>query len=116
MTGDVKYLKRAEQAIKSFETYLKVKNNGYAGLFDVNDNSSDRQMIDDTTSFWFAEVLKYLYVDILFYFIQKYQPFFLRARYLTFDDPKKFSLDECKISIFFSLYFCSWLLLMEHHV
>ena len=60
VTGDSKYLERAEQAIKSFETYCKVQNNGYAGLNDVDDSSSSRQMIDDTSSFWFGEVLKYL--------------------------------------------------------
>ena len=73
VTGDSKYLERAEKAMKSFETYCKVENNGYAGLIDVDDNSSSRQMIDDTESFWFSEVLKYLYVD-LFYFIFEYQP------------------------------------------
>ena len=67
VTGDPKYLERAEQAIKSFETYCKVEdNNGYAGLIDVDDSSSDRQMYDDTSSFWFSEVLKYLYVGFYF--------------------------------------------------
>jgi len=74
VTGDSKYLERAEQAIKSFETYCKVENNGYAGLINVDDNSSSRQMIDDTESFWFGEVLKYLS--------------------LTFDDPNNISLDK----------------------
>ena len=74
VTGDSKYLERAEQAIKSFETYCKVQNNnGYAGLNDVDDSSSNRQMIDDTSSFWFGEVLKYLYVEF-FFFRQEYQP------------------------------------------
>lgn len=65
VTGDDKYLDRAASAIKSFQEYLSIKNaasavNGYAGIDDVNNKESSR--IDDTESFWFAEVLKYLYV------------------------------------------------------
>jgi len=71
VTGDTKYLDRAVDAIQSFRMYLAV-GEGYAGLEDVLDVHSDK--IDDTESFWFAEVLKYLY--------------------LTFDDPKHISLDE----------------------
>lgn len=67
VTGESKYLERAEKAIKSFETYCKVKDKGYAGLVNVDDSSSSRQMIDDTQSFWFSEVLKYLYVDFYFF-------------------------------------------------
>ncbi|KAF9259730.1 glycoside hydrolase family 47 protein [Marasmius fiardii PR-910] len=72
-TGDVKYLDRAASAIDSFNKFLLVpETGGYAGLNNVNDISQGR--IDDTESFWFAEVLKYLY--------------------LTFDDPNHISLDE----------------------
>ncbi|KAF9485016.1 seven-hairpin glycosidase [Pholiota conissans] len=72
-TGDTKYIDRAAAAVKSFQTYLKVTDSGgYAGLHDVDNSSSDR--VDDTESFWFAEVLKYLY--------------------LTFDDPEHISLDK----------------------
>ncbi|KAI3600439.1 glycoside hydrolase family 47 protein [Moniliophthora roreri] len=73
VTGDPKYLDRAASAVKSFNTYLVAKQSGgYAGLNDV-DNPKQGQ-IDDTESFWFAEVLKYLY--------------------LTFDDPSHISLDD----------------------
>jgi mannosyl-oligosaccharide alpha-1,2-mannosidase len=107
VTGDSKYLERAEQAIKSFEEYCKVENNGYAGLINVDDNSSSRQMIDDTESFWFGEVLKYLYVDFIFFIrsINLIYVFFLRDRYLTFDDPNKISLDECKIPFFKNTFY-----------
>ncbi|THV01974.1 seven-hairpin glycosidase [Dendrothele bispora CBS 962.96] len=72
-TGDTKYLDRAAQAISSFEKYLKV-DEGFAGLTNVDDNSANATKVDDMESFWFAEVLKYLY--------------------LTFDDPSHVSLDE----------------------
>ena len=57
VTGDNKYLERAESAINSFNRFLQTPT-GYAGLNDVNDVAST--LIDDTQSFWFAEVLKYL--------------------------------------------------------
>ena len=66
VTGDTKYLERAKQAINSLETYCRVENGGYAGLIDVDDDSVSRQMIDDTPSFWFGEMLKYLYVHYFF--------------------------------------------------
>ncbi|KIJ99934.1 glycoside hydrolase family 47 protein [Laccaria amethystina LaAM-08-1] len=76
VTGNVKYLDRAASAIQSFRDYLSVKKAdgtvGYVGIDDVDNKESSR--IDDTESFWFAEVLKYLY--------------------LTFDDPSRYSLDE----------------------
>jgi len=72
VTGDTKYLDRAASAINSFNTTLFVAG-GYDGLGDVNVGQSSG-FIDDTQSFWFAEVLKYLY--------------------LTFDDPNNISLDE----------------------
>lgn len=62
VTGDTKYQDRAAQAVQSFQKYLRVQSGGYAGLDDVDDNSKSRVMIDDTPSFWFGEVLKYLYV------------------------------------------------------
>lgn len=71
VTGDKKYLDRAASAIASFKKYLSTPT-GYAGINDVNDVNTSK--IDDTESFWFAEVLKYLY--------------------LTFDDPNKISLDN----------------------
>jgi len=81
-TGNTTYLDRAWSAIQSFETFLNVGGNlGYAGLNDVNDVSGGLQ--DETQTFWFAEVLKYLY--------------------LTFDDPQRISLDnfvfntECQV-------------------
>ncbi|KAF5311116.1 hypothetical protein D9619_007982 [Psilocybe cf. subviscida] len=72
VTGDTKYLSRAADATKSFQMYLRDPSGGYGGFIDVNNQKAAR--IDDTTSFWFAEVLKYLY--------------------LTFDDPSRFSLDN----------------------
>ncbi|KAF9467829.1 glycoside hydrolase family 47 protein [Collybia nuda] len=71
VTGDTKYLDRAASAVDSFNKFLSTPN-GFAGINNVNSASSSK--IDDTESFWFAEVLKYLY--------------------LTFDDPKHISLDE----------------------
>ncbi|KAG5635310.1 hypothetical protein H0H81_011772, partial [Sphagnurus paluster] len=70
-TGDTKYLQRAASAIDSFNKYLRTPT-GFAGVWNVHDAKSDK--IDDTESFWFAEVLKYLY--------------------LTFDDPEHISLDD----------------------
>ncbi|KAL0569097.1 hypothetical protein V5O48_012873 [Marasmius crinis-equi] len=72
-TGDTKYLDRAASTIDNFNKYLVAeKTGGFAGLRDVNDPS--KGMINNTESFWFAEVLKYMY--------------------LTFDDPNHISLDE----------------------
>ncbi|KAF8631332.1 hypothetical protein AX15_002451 [Amanita polypyramis BW_CC] len=72
VTGDIKYYQRALAAVESFNKYVVLpQNGGAAGLNDVNDASVGE--IDDTESFWFAEVLKYLY--------------------LTFDDPNNISLD-----------------------
>ena len=64
VTGDSKYVVRAAQAMESFKKYLQVESKGYAGIYNVTDNGSSgeaRAMVDDTESFWFAEVLKYLY-------------------------------------------------------
>ncbi|KAG6865962.1 hypothetical protein C0991_010218 [Blastosporella zonata] len=56
-TGNTKYLDRAASAVQSFNTFLQTTT-GYAGLNDVNNKNGTK--IDDTESFWFAEVLKYL--------------------------------------------------------
>ncbi|KAF7338211.1 alpha-1,2-Mannosidase [Mycena venus] len=71
VTGDTKYLDNAARAIDSFNTYLPTTV-GFTGIDDVNNVNSTK--VDDMESFWFAEVLKYLY--------------------LTFDDPAHISLDE----------------------
>ncbi|KAJ3571801.1 hypothetical protein NP233_g3526 [Leucocoprinus birnbaumii] len=70
-TGDPKYIERAASALRSFQKYLPVQD-AYAGIQDVNNPISSK--FDHMESFWFAEVLKYLY--------------------LTFDDPARYSLDE----------------------
>ncbi|KAJ7109482.1 glycoside hydrolase family 47 protein [Mycena epipterygia] len=70
-TGDTKYLDNAARAIDSFNKYLPATV-GFTGIDDVN--SVNTTKTDDMESFWFAEVLKYLY--------------------LTFDDPNHISLDE----------------------
>ncbi|KAH7931258.1 glycoside hydrolase family 47 protein [Leucogyrophana mollusca] len=70
-TGDTKYLDNAASAIKSFQDYLPTTV-AFAGINDVN--SVDSTKVNDMESFWFAEVLKYLY--------------------LTFDDPSHISLDD----------------------
>ncbi|KAH7910255.1 glycoside hydrolase family 47 protein [Hygrophoropsis aurantiaca] len=71
VSGDTKYLDNAASAIKSFQDYLPTTV-AYTGINDVNNVTSSK--IDDMESFWFAEVLKYLY--------------------LTFDDPNHISLDD----------------------
>ncbi|TBU25617.1 glycoside hydrolase family 47 protein [Dichomitus squalens] len=71
-TGNVKYYERAISAYKSFQTYLKTPTVAFAPINNVN--QLDSGFIDDMESFWFAEVLKYLY--------------------LTFDDPNHISLDK----------------------
>ncbi|KAI9438671.1 glycoside hydrolase family 47 protein [Lactarius indigo] len=72
VTGDRKYIDRARSAVKNFNKYLKVSTGGFAGIDDVNDQHTTK--IDRTQSFWFAEVLKYLY--------------------LTFDEPSHISLND----------------------
>ncbi|KAI0078383.1 glycoside hydrolase family 47 protein [Panus rudis PR-1116 ss-1] len=71
VTGDRKFLDRAAAAIDSFNKFLKAPA-GFAGIGNVNEANSG--FIDDMESFWFAEVLKYLF--------------------LTFDDPDHINLDE----------------------
>jgi len=57
VTGDPKYLDRAASAVNSFNKFLKTLT-GFVGLNDVDNINNG--LIDDTESFWFAEVLKYL--------------------------------------------------------
>ncbi|KAJ8093549.1 hypothetical protein PM082_020407 [Marasmius tenuissimus] len=72
-TGDTKYLDRAASAVDSFNKCLVAEQTGgFAALRNVNDPSQG--LVDNTQSFWFAEVLKYLY--------------------LTFDDPNHIHMDE----------------------
>ncbi|KAI0250639.1 glycoside hydrolase family 47 protein [Lactifluus subvellereus] len=71
VTGEEVYLERARRAVASFNDYLWTPT-GFAGISDVNNPLTAKD--DETESFWFAEVLKYLY--------------------LTFDDPNHISLDD----------------------
>jgi mannosyl-oligosaccharide alpha-1,2-mannosidase len=57
VTGDPKYLDRARSAAHSFIKYLSTPT-GFAGIYDVNNRATMK--INETESFWFAEVLKYL--------------------------------------------------------
>jgi len=72
-TGEEKYLDRARSALNSFNKFLAV-HGAYSGINDVNNAKGGGGIIDETESFFFAEVLKYLY--------------------LTFDDPNHISLDH----------------------
>ncbi|KAF8887441.1 glycoside hydrolase, partial [Gymnopilus junonius] len=58
-TGDQKHLDHAASAINSFNKFLKTST-GFVGINGINDPNMSK--IDDTLSFWFAEVLKYLYL------------------------------------------------------
>ncbi|GJE85507.1 glycoside hydrolase family 47 protein [Phanerochaete sordida] len=76
VTGDTKYLDRAASATASFQKFLSAPV-GFAPIWDVTNTHKTpdtNYFIDDTQSFWFAEVLKYLY--------------------LTFDDPNHISIDQ----------------------
>ena len=66
VTGDQKYLDRAASAIDSFNKFLLI-NQAYAGINDVTVTNSAK--IDDTESFFFAEVLKYLCVAFFLRFL-----------------------------------------------
>ncbi len=57
VTGDQTYLQRARSAIDSFNRYLSTST-GFTGIYDVHNPMTPN--VDDTESFWFAEVLKYL--------------------------------------------------------
>ncbi|KAF8512523.1 glycoside hydrolase family 47 protein [Hysterangium stoloniferum] len=77
VTGDPKYLANAQSAIDSYLKFLVVPggDGGVSGIFDVNNATiTNDNRVDDTESFFFAEVMKYLY--------------------LTFDDPNHISIDE----------------------
>ncbi|CAE6457287.1 unnamed protein product [Rhizoctonia solani] len=71
-TGDIKYQQRAHAALMSIEKYCKV-DGGYVGIGDVR-LVEQAFYINQTETFLFAEVLKYLY--------------------LTFADPHTLDLDE----------------------
>ncbi|KAJ7856773.1 glycoside hydrolase [Mycena leptocephala] len=71
VAGDTKYLDRAVSAIDTFNKFMPATV-AFAGL--INVNSVNGGLIDDMESFWFAEMLKYLY--------------------FTFDDPTHISLDD----------------------
>ncbi|KAF9653536.1 glycoside hydrolase family 47 protein [Thelephora ganbajun] len=71
-TGDLKYQVRAAGAVANFQKYLRIPT-GYAGIWDIAKPNAI-SYIDITESFWYAEVLSYLY--------------------LTFDDPYRISLDD----------------------
>ncbi|KAI9458580.1 seven-hairpin glycosidase [Lactarius psammicola] len=71
VTGNQTYLQRARSAVASFNHFLSTPT-GFTGINDVNNLTTAR--VNETESFWFAEVLKYLY--------------------LTFDDPNHISLDD----------------------
>ena len=58
VTGDEKFLDRARSAVASFNKYLSIESGGFAGIYDVDNRNSNK--VDETESFWFAEVLKYL--------------------------------------------------------
>ncbi|KAG0041659.1 maturation of Asn-linked oligosaccharides protein [Gryganskiella cystojenkinii] len=76
-TGDDKYYFRARETLASILKDLVVKEDGgVAGLQDVNDRTKGR--FDETESFFFSGVLKYLY--------------------LTFDDPLHISLNDYVLS------------------
>lgn len=60
VTGDTKYLDRARAAAQSIQQFCGV-NGAFAGINDVNQKNSG--FIDDTESFFFAEVMKYLWVN-----------------------------------------------------
>ncbi|CUA69784.1 mannosyl-oligosaccharide alpha-1,2-mannosidase [Rhizoctonia solani] len=70
-TGDIKYFNRAVAGLESIKKYCR-PGVGVAGIWDVRSTNSG--YIDHTESFFFAEVIKYIY--------------------LTFDEPNKFSLDN----------------------
>lgn len=59
VTGDTKYLDHAARFIESIQKYLAA-GSAYAPLQDIRDPNSG--FFDDTESFFFAEVLKYLCV------------------------------------------------------
>jgi hypothetical protein len=102
------YLDRARSAVKSFTTYLNTSTGGFAGITDVNNVNTAQY--DETQSFWFAEVLKYLCVFFA-------RPSWVgvdrrRCSYLTFDDPSHISLNNCE---YFMSYNLEWRLNLIDH-
>ncbi|EIW74556.1 glycoside hydrolase family 47 protein [Coniophora puteana RWD-64-598 SS2] len=74
-TGDTKYLDNAVWAIEAFQKYLPASSLGGVGWACITDvMSTDSPQWNDQAAYFFAEVMKYLY--------------------LTFDDPNNISLDE----------------------
>ncbi len=71
-TGDIKYYKNAVSMVNSINKFLRAPTVAFAPIENVD--STDSDFIDDMESFWFAEILKYLY--------------------LTFDDPNRINLDK----------------------
>lgn len=60
LTGDTKYLDRAAAAMTSFQKFCSAPA-GFGGIWNVSDTTKTPDgFIDDTESFWYAEVLKYL--------------------------------------------------------
>lgn len=95
VTGDQKYLANAQSALDNFNKWLVVPNGsgGIGGIHDVTRTDfQDQDRVDDTESFFFAEVMKYLYgcFSAYPYAVTVYYSF----RYLTFDDPSHISLDD----------------------
>ena len=65
VTGDPKYIANAQSAIQSYLKFLEVPGGegGVSGIDDVNNATiTDATRVDDTESFFFAEVMKYLCV------------------------------------------------------
>ena len=65
VTGDPKYISNAQSALQSYLKYLVVPGGegGVSGINDVdNTEITDSDRVDDTESFFFAEVMKYLCV------------------------------------------------------
>jgi mannosyl-oligosaccharide alpha-1,2-mannosidase len=82
VTGDTKYLDRAASVVKSIQEFTRAPETGaFAPINDVN--AKNTTLMDDTQSFFYAEVLKYLY--------------------LTFDDPNHISLNDCASPLSFSI-------------
>lgn len=97
VTGNPKYIANAQSALQSFQNFIVVPggDGGVSGLNDVTQTSfSNNDRIDDTESFFFAEVMKYLYVFWLISWRPPQKILNLANRYLTFDDPDHISLDS----------------------
>ncbi|KAF8609188.1 glycoside hydrolase family 47 protein [Ceratobasidium sp. AG-I] len=58
-TGDIKYYNRAVEGLESIKKYCR-PGTGVAGIYDVR--STNSSYIDQTESFFFAEVMKYIYL------------------------------------------------------